>query len=152
MSGTYSKIYLHFVVNVEAKKNLLPNDYSDDICMYFTGTVQGLNFGHKMIRINCVPDHVHFLVGYRPSQSISDFMRDVKSAVSKYINSQRWMRFRFSWMEGYGCFSVGPEDLDRVCRYIDNQKEHHQRNSFDEEYRNLLRKYDIIYNPKYFLK
>ncbi|MFC2129476.1 transposase [Bacteroidota bacterium] len=151
MSGTYTQIYLHFIFNVDGKENLIHNSFSGEVCKYITGTVQGFSYGHKMIRINCVPDHIHMLVGFRPVQSISDFVRDVKKPASKFINRQSWMKFHFSWMEGYGCFSIGRQGITDICNYIDKQREHHQRISFEEEYSNLLRKYDIVYKPEYFL-
>jgi REP element-mobilizing transposase RayT len=152
MAGSYTQIYLHFVINVIRKECMLHPDYSDELCKYITGIVQGK--GHTMLRINNVPDHLHMLVGFKPDNNISEFMKVVKSTSSKFINKQAWMKFKFHWMEGFGGFSVGSrkEDKDYVCGYIDFQQEHHKSVAFEEEYEALLKKYEVVYNKKYFLK
>ena len=128
---------------------MLPPEYNDEICKYITGIVQGK--GHTMLRIYNVPDHVHMLVGFKPTD-ISEFIKVVKTTSNKFINEQPWMKFPFKWMEGYGCFSVGSRQRDKnyVCKYIDNQQEHHKKISFQTEYRYLLKKYGVEFKEKYF--
>ena len=81
-----------------------------------TGVVQNNN--HKMISINGMPDHVHVLLGMRPSQSISDLMQDVKGASSKWINNKKFVKGKFEWQEGYGAFSYGKSQIKDVIKYI----------------------------------
>jgi REP element-mobilizing transposase RayT len=147
MANTYTKIHLHFVFVVLLRERILPPRESEEVRRFITGIVQNRN--HKMLCINNVPDHVHMLVGFNPSDSPSSLMREVKANSTKFINEQSWMRFRFRWQEGYGAFSVGYSQIAAKCRYIENQQEHHQRISFDEEYEMLLRKNDIAFNRKY---
>lgn len=99
-----------------------------------------------------MPDHVHILFGMRPTQSISDLMKQVKQDSSKWINDRRFTKGRFSWQAGYGAFSYSKDQLPRVINYIKNQEEHHQKISFRDEYINLLKEFDIDYNDSFLFK
>jgi len=96
-----------------------------------------------------MPDHIHILIGYRPTQSLSDLMQDIKGSSSKWINEKRFVRGRFSWQEGYGAFSYAKTDLSRIIGYIQHQYEHHTRKTFLEEYLELLKEFDIEYNDRF---
>lgn len=68
------------------------------------------------------------------------------------VNSSRWMGeqgINFAWQKGYGAFSVSSSHVENVIRYIRNQKEHHKKRSFEEEFIALLKKYKVDYDPKY---
>jgi REP element-mobilizing transposase RayT len=99
-----------------------------------------------------MPDHLHMLVGLRPDSSLSDLVRGVKAGSSKFINEKRWVIGRFSWQEGFGAFSYSRSQLDTVIRYIQNQQRHHARQSFREEYVNLLEKFGVDYDARYIFK
>jgi REP element-mobilizing transposase RayT len=85
-----------------------------------------------------MPDHLHLLVGLLPDVALSDLMRDVKAGSSKFINERHWVAGRFSWQEGFGAFSYSRSQFGTVIRYIENQQEHHSRQSFSDEYIELL--------------
>lgn len=99
--------------------------------------------------IYCMPDHVHMLVGFRPIQSMADLMREVKSKSTEFINANRFMKERFYWQEGYGAFSYSRSHVQAVIHYILNQPEHHRKQTFKEEYLELLQKFEIDYNEQY---
>src|SRR6056297_575336 len=109
MANTYTKIHLHFVFGVLSRDRNLPPERYEEVRRYITGIV--LNRKHKMLCINNVPDHVHMLVGFNPSDSPSSLMREVKANSAKFIKEQSWMKFRFQWQEGYGAFSVGHSQI-----------------------------------------
>ncbi|HEY6328141.1 MAG TPA: transposase, partial [Blastocatellia bacterium] len=88
-------------------------------------------------------------IGLNPAQAISDLVRDIKSDTNIWINKKRWIPGRFSWQEGYGAFSYSRSQLDRVVRYVMNQKEHHSKRTFKDEYLTLLRKFDIAFKDEY---
>ena len=114
---------------------------------YIAGIIK--NNKHKMLAINGMPDHVHIFFGFRPTQSLSDLMQDIKGSSSQWINEQRFVKGRFSWQQGYGAFSYKKSDVPAVIRYIDNQEEHHRKRNFIEEYRDLLQEFEIDYNDRY---
>ena len=101
------------------------------------------------LKINSVPDHIHILCSIKPDKSISDFVRDIKANSSRFINEKKWFVGKFHWQTGYGAFSYSRSQIDNVRKYIQNQKEHHKKNSFREEYAKLLESFKIEYDEKY---
>lgn len=96
-----------------------------------------------------MPDHVHIFVGFKPVMSISDLVREIKAVSSKFINDKRWIKGKFNWQEGYGAFSHSHSQIDSVVKYIRSQKEHHGKQSFKEEYLEMLKNNDVKYDDKY---
>jgi putative transposase len=90
------------------------------------------------IAINGTEDHLHILVGLIPTISISDLMRDIKRSSALFINENHLSFYRFCWQEGYGAFTVGFRELDKVFKYIINQEIHHRTKNFHEEYLQIL--------------
>ncbi len=105
-----------------------------------------------MIAINGMPDHVHLFVGLHPTQSISSLMQIVKGESSEWINKKGFVREKFQWQEGYGAFSYGHSQVYHVYNYVMNQKEHHRKRSFLEEYTELLEKLDVQFDKRYIFK
>ncbi len=147
MANTYTQIYLHFVFSVKGRESLIPQSKREELQKIITGIVQKRE--HKMISIYCMPDHVHLLVGFKPLDSISDLIRDIKALTSKHINENNWISTKFNWQNGYGAFSYSKSALDNVIKYISNQEEHHKKHTFKEEYISLLKKFSIEYDNKY---
>jgi REP element-mobilizing transposase RayT len=147
MANTYTQIYLQIVFVVKGRQNLISENNREELQKFITGIVE--NRGQKLIAIYCMPDHTHVLVGFKPSLSISDLVRDIKAGSSKFINEQNWIQGKFNWQEGFGAFSYGHWDLDKVAKYVHNQKEHHTKKRFKEEYFELLKEFDISYDQKY---
>jgi len=150
VANTYTQIYIHVVFAAEGRQNLIAAAHNDELQKYITGIVTGQK--QKMIAINNMPDHVHFLVGLSPDSSLSDLVRDVKAGSSKFINEKRWAVGRFSWQEGFGAFSYSRSQLATVIRYIENQPKHHATKSFREEYIGLLERFGVVYDPRYIFK
>ncbi len=96
-----------------------------------------------------MPDHVHLLVGLKPSIAISDLVRDIKAGSSKFITDNHWVKGKFNWQEGFGAFSYSRSQIDAVIKYILNQEEHHKKKTFREEYIYFLKKFEIEYDEKY---
>ncbi len=150
MANTYTQIHIQAVFSVQNRECIIQKHWKDELYKYITGIVQ--NNKHKLLAINGMPDHVHLLIGLRPSQSLSDLMQDIKGSSSKWINEKRLVRDRFSWQEGFGGFSYSKTELDNVIKYIHNQQEHHKQKSFKEEYLELLKEFDIEYDERYVFK
>jgi hypothetical protein len=89
------------------------------------------------------------LVGMKPDLALSDLVREVKKSSTNFINDQKWVRGRFNWQLGFGGFSYSRSHLNAVIRYIQNQDQHHAKRSFKQEYKQLLRKFDIAFEDKY---
>ena len=143
-------MYLQFVFAVQNRASLIRKEWEDELYKYITGIVQ--NNKHKLIAINGVANHLHVFVGYKPHQLIPDLLQDIKGSSSRWINSKGLVRGRFSWQEGYGSFSYSHSHIDKVYKYVMNQKDHHRKRTFREEYIGLLEKFNIDYDERYILK
>jgi len=147
MANTYTQIYVQIVFAVEGRQNLIAPEHRDALHKYITGIVS--KRGQKLFSIFCMPDHIHILIGMKPSIALSDLVRDIKAGSSGFINEKKWVRGRFNWQEGFGAFSYSRSQIDRVCKYILNQESHHQKSTFNHEYLNLLKKFDVDFDEKY---
>ena len=147
MAGTFSQLYIHIVFAVKGRENLIGKTWKDDLHKYIAGIIKGKN--QKPIIINGMPDHIHCFIGLKPTIAISDLVRDIKNNSSKFINDKKLVRGKFSWQEGYGAFSYSHSHIQNVYNYILNQKDHHKRKTFKEEYLELMKKFEIDYNEKY---
>ena len=96
-----------------------------------------------------MPDHIHMLVGCRPSQSVSDLMKNVKAGSSEWINEEKLSKRKFNWQDGYGAFSYAKADLPTIIKYIENQERHHKKKSFQDEYRELLKEFEVGFDERY---
>jgi REP element-mobilizing transposase RayT len=147
MPNTFSQIYLQFVFAVKGRQSLIPKQHKEELHKYMTALVQARKA--KMLAVHCMPDHVHLFVGYKPSVLISDFVKEIKVQSNEFIKEKKWIQQSFNWQEGYGVFSYGHSQIDRVCKYVLNQEEHHKKKTFKEEYIGLLEKFEIKYDEKY---
>ncbi len=147
MANTYSQIYIQIVFAVMGRQNLIAAGQREELHKYITGIVR--NRDQKLLSIFCMPDHMHLLVGLKPSMSISDLVRDIKADSSNFINNKKWIRGKFNWQEGFGAFSYSRSQVDQVAKYILNQEDHHRRKTFREEYVDFIKKFEIDYDDKY---
>lgn len=146
-AGTFSQIYIHIVFAVKGRNNLIKKEWEEELYKYITGIIQ--NKGQKMLAINGMPDHIHILIGMKPSCCLSDLVREIKKSSNAFIKEKRFSKFKFEWQEGYGAFSYSHSALGNVIAYIDNQKKHHKTKSFKEEYKAFLMKFQIDYKNEY---
>ena len=150
MPNTYTQIHIQVVFAVQNRDCIISTQWKDELYKYMTGIVQKNN--HKLLGINGMPDHIHMLIGLRPTQSVSDLMQDIKGSSSKWINDKGFLRSRFSWQEGYGAFSYSKSELTRVLTYIENQESHHAKKDFYTEYIQLLQVHGIEFDERYVFK
>lgn len=147
MANTYTQIYIQIVFAVQGRQNLISKKHKEELHKYITGIIT--NREQKLLAIHCMPDHTHILTGLKPTCTVSDLVRDIKSGSSNFINEKGWIRTKFNWQEGFGAFSYGHSQLDRVIRYINNQEKHHAKKTFKEEYLEFLKKFNVEYNEQY---
>lgn len=150
MANTYTQIHLQFVFAVKYRDGLIHSSFKDELYQYITGIIK--NHNHKFLAINGMPDHVHILVGMRPTQSVSDLMQDIKGSSSKWINEKRFLKVKFEWQEGYGAFSYAKSQVNTVVNYIKNQEQHHAVRSFNQEYLEFLAEFEVTYDERYIFK
>lgn len=147
MANTYHQIYLQAVFAVKYRGAVLDKSWRPKIQGVLGNLIN--ETGCKTIIVNGVEDHVHCFLGLKPVVSVSELMKSVKAKSSKYINDHRLTRDHFEWQDGYGVFSYSHSQIDRVFKYIENQEEHHKKQTFKEEYLELLKKFKIDYDERY---
>jgi len=150
MANTYTQLHIQFVFAVKYRAALIQKSWKDELYRFMTGIFQGND--HKMLQINSMPDHTHIFIGMRPHQSISSLIQNVKTETSKWIRNKRFCQSQFAWQEGYGAFSYSKSQVPEVINYIQNQEIHHKKETFLDEYRNFLKKFEIEYNEQYIFK
>jgi REP element-mobilizing transposase RayT len=147
MAGTFSQVYMQYVFAVKGRENLINRPFQEELYKYIAGIVT--EKGQKTLAVNGMSDHVHVLVGLRPAMRISDLIRDIKNNSSNFINNKGWLKQQFSWQEGYGVFSYSESNYGKVIDYIKDQKRHHEKRTFRQEYLLLLKKFNIPFEEKY---
>lgn len=147
MSGTFSQIYIQIVFAVQNRNALIDTSWEERLYQYITGIVQ--NKEQKMIAINGMSNHIHFFIGMKPSCCLSDLVREIKKSSNDFIKDNQLTKFKFNWQQGYGAFSYSHSQIDAVAKYVMNQKRHHKKQTFREEYIDFLKKFNVQYDEKY---
>ncbi len=150
MAGTFTFLGIHFVFSTKNRILLIDNDINERLCAYIGGIIKKL--GGILIEINAMPDHIHFYTYMPKNVSVSKFMEIVKGNSSKWVHATFPGKDNFRWQDGYGAFSVSKSLENMVIQYIRNQQNHHQKKSFQEEFIEILNKYDIEYDENYIWK
>ncbi len=147
MPNTYTQLLTQLVFAVKGRHNLIEESFRERVEKFICVTAK--NRKHKPLAIYCMPGHLHFLIGIHPEQSISDLVKEIKISTNKLINDNHLTKQKFYWQEGFGAFSYSKSALDNVVKYILNQKEHHKKKTFKEEYIDFLEKFGVVYEEKY---
>lgn len=148
--STYSQIYIQIIFAVKNRESMIRSSWEEELYKYITGIIT--NKGQKLLAINGVEDHIHILIGMKPSCCLSDLVREIKKSSNSFIKEKQFTRFKFEWQEGFGAFSYSHSALDNVIAYINNQKEHHKKKTFKEEYKAFLMKFNVEHQDKYLFK
>lgn len=147
MAGSFTQIYIQIVFAVRNRKCLIDEKWEVDLYKFITGIIQ--NKGQKLIAINGMPDHIHIFIGMKPTCCLSDLIREIKKSSNTYINSRRLSYTTFKWQSGFGAFSYNHSQISTIANYIENQKEHHAKQTFKKEYVNLLLSHQIEHRSEY---
>ena len=145
--GSFTQIYIQLVICVKFKNTRLPKEVREEV-FNILGNILN-EYGHKPIKINGVEDHVHLFFGMNPKYALSDTVRELKRRSSTFINEKNFFRQKFSWQFGYGAFSYSQSHMQRVYDYVANQEQHHERKSFEKEYKKFLEEYEVEYDERY---
>ncbi|MFN0010418.1 MAG: IS200/IS605 family transposase [Phycisphaerales bacterium] len=153
MPQSLARVPLHLIFSTKNRAPLIADEVRESLHRYMAVVLT--NLGCRCVLINSVEDHVHILFELARTVSISDAVQDVKASSSKWIKGQgragspKTAATRFAWQAGYGIFAVSPSNVPRVRAYIDNQRAHHRRTTFQDEYRAFLRRHGIPFDEEY---
>ena len=147
MADTYTQMYVHTVFAVQNRNALILPSWEEELYKYITGIVQ--NKGQKMLAINGTTNHIHFFIGMKPTCCLSDLVREIKKSSGAFIKEKRFTSSAFQWQEGFGAFSYSHSQLTDVIQYINNQKEHHRKQTFRDEYLAFLNAFAVEFKNEY---
>lgn len=149
MGQSLSKLYVHLIFSTKDRFPFMTEKLEIPLYKYISGIFQNLN--SSLISINSMPDHIHILFVLSKNHSLAKTVEEVKKSSSKWMKHQGCPNF--SWQPGYAAFSISPSNLEKVRTYIENQKTHHKKMSFQEEVEELIKKYQIReYQKEHFWK
>ncbi len=146
MASTHTQLLYHLIFSTKNREAMIDSSWRDRLHEYLGGVVAGL--GGAPQGVGGVADHVHLLVGLKPTHCLSDFMRDLKKSSSIWVSEQIGLK-SFRWQEGYAAFTVSASVRESVRAYIAGQEEHHRRKTFREELIGILEKSGVAYDPRY---
>ena len=150
MANTYHQIYLQTDFAVNYRAAVLDKTWRSKV-QDVIGNLINVT-GCKTIIVTGVEDHMHSFLGLKPVISVSDLMKTVKAKSSKYINDHSLTTNCFEWQNGYGVFSYRQRDVDQIYKYVQNQEVHHAKQSFRDEYLDLLKEFEIGYDEQYIFR
>ena len=126
---------------------MITSDLENDLWPYIGGIARKNHM--KALAIGGTQDHIHALLSLPATMSFAKAVQLIKGGSSKWIHDTFAKYRKFAWQDGYGAFSVSPSQLARTTAYINNQKEHHRKRTFEEEFIQLLDKHGIAYDKRY---
>jgi len=140
MKIEYKNLYTHFVFTTLHREPVIPEKNRERIEKFITGIVK--NYNCRLYAIYANPEHVHFLVSRAPNISEDYLAGIIAESSEKFINKNKLVKGCFAWQETASAFSVSKGNVDKVCKYILNQKEHHRKVTFKEEYDKFIEFYE----------
>jgi REP element-mobilizing transposase RayT len=139
MKIEFNNLYTHFVFITHLRQPVIPEKNRIEIEKYITGIVR--NHTSKLYSIYANPEHVHLLVSRAPELSDEALATIICDSSEKFINKNRLVSGHFTWQQSAAAFSVSKSQIDRVCKNILNQPEHHKIETFSQEYDHFLKVY-----------
>jgi REP-associated tyrosine transposase len=146
---SYRQIYYQIVFGTKHRLPTIPDSHCRELYQYISGIIKNNNC--KPIGINGVQDHIHIFSDLHPTVALSDYVKDIKVASSLWLKANgNFPKFE-AWQEGYGAFTYSIREKEMIINYIKNQKEHHKKQTFYDEFKSLLIENEIDFDEKYFL-
>ena len=147
MSQSLSRVLVHMVFGTKHLSPDLRPEVREALHPYFVTVLDDI--GCVSLRVGGVEDHAHMLFGLSRTATIAQVAETVKTSSSKWIKTKGWGLDQFAWQGGYGAFSVSESAANTVVRYIRDQEQRHRKMTFQEEYRELLKRHGIPFDERY---
>jgi putative transposase len=138
---SYSRCWLHLIWETLRREPMLDKRAAARASINLTEYSYEKGIYMKINHFNA--DHTHALIDLPTNLTIEGVIKLLKGSSSYWINENRLIKGRFAWGRGYGAFSISHSDVDRVCKYIANQEEHHRKRTFEDEYQLFIRRYGL---------
>jgi len=145
--STFTQIMYHIVFSTKNREKTLVKEQRPELYKYMWGIIKQKQC--HLYRLNGIEDHVHILTHLHPAESLSNLIKDIKVASSIFIKEQKLFKGFSGWQSGYAAFTLALSEKDSLIEYIKGQEEHHQNETFEDEYRRLLKDQGIDFEDKY---
>lgn len=147
MANTYSNLFYHIVFSTKGRKDLIDRNVEERVWAYIGGIARK----HQLIAIQVggIENHIHVLILAKPKIAPSQIVQWLKGESSRWIHETFPELAKFEWQDGFGVFSVSKSNVPDVVEYIKNQREHHQKQTFEDEYLSMLKLNGIDYDERY---
>ena len=147
MANTYTSLHYHVLFSTKNREPWIIPEIEARVWRFIGGIARK----HKMtaLQVGGVEDHIHALVTAPPTIAPCQIAQYLKGGSSEWIHQEFSFLEKFSWQDGYGAFTVSNSNIPAVMKYIQNQREHHRRKTFQEEYLEILRANGIEYDERY---
>ncbi len=147
MANTYTQILYHIVFSTKDRLSVIKEGRREDLYRYLWGVHKNLKC--HLYRIGGVDDHIHLLTSLHPTIALSKYVETIKTSSTNWIRREKIYLDWPGWQVGYGAFTASWNDRDGIIDYIRDQKEHHKKITFLDEYRKLLEKAGVEYDERY---
>jgi len=147
MPSTYTNLLYHVVFSTKDRIPLITENLQEELYAYIGGVIRAE--GGVQLEIGGIEDHVHILAKFKAAVSVSEMLAKIKANSSKWATDHKMKMRKFGWQEGYAAFSVSESQMPIVREYIRTQKQHHHKQTFQEEFVALLERHGIEYDPRY---
>ena len=147
MAQSLSKLYIHIIFHTKYNEPLIRPDVEDELFAYIGGIIKENQ--SQPIKINGIENHIHILAIMSKNIALSKFVEEIKRNSSRWIKTKGEHYQNFAWQGGYAGYSVSQSVVERVKKYIENQKEHHQKVTFKDEYEQFLQEYGVDFDENY---
>jgi REP element-mobilizing transposase RayT len=147
MGQSLVKNYIHIIFSTKLRVPLILESIENELYSYIGGICKQLEC--YPVKIGGYIDHIHILCMLSKKIPLMKLLEEIKAHSSRWIKTKDDTLKKFYWQNGYGAFSVNPYEIDKVVEYIENQKEHHRKKTFQDEYRAFLKKYKVEFDERY---
>lgn len=147
MAQSLSSILIHLVFSTKLREPFITPEIEPELHAYLAVVFRECN--SPSLLVGGAKDHIHALFALSRTAPVADVVEEVKKSSSKLMKTKGREFRNFQWQAGYGAFSIGQSSVVDLKRYIANQKNHHRRRSFQDEYRALLKKYNVEFDERY---
>ena len=147
MPQSLSKVYVHITFSTKNRQNLIDDNIKVSLYEYIGGVCKGLEC--NPVKVGGHKNHIHVLCILSRKVAQMKLLEEIKKRSSKWIKTKSQSYSNFYWQDGYGIFSINPTEIDKVIDYIKEQDKHHKHMSFQDEFKDFLKKYKVEYDERY---
>jgi REP element-mobilizing transposase RayT len=147
MPQSFASLHVHIVFSTKRRERWLNEELYPRLFEYIGGILRAHSC--PLVAAGGAEDHIHLLTSLSRTNSVADVVRLVKSNSSGWIHEMLPDMSLFQWQQGYGAFAVSASNIEAVKAYCENQADHHRGRSFQDEFRELLRRHGLEWNERY---